>query len=144
LAELAGLSTRSIQRIERGRNGSIETLNALAAVFEVDLSVLNNGGDPMNSATEVTADEKEAIEYVRGIKEFYTHVLMFVVFAIVFPFVFGMSFGFGNPVVRLMLLGFAGWGVGVIVHGLSAYEVIDLFGANWERRLIEQRLGRKL
>ncbi|ENM5859818.1 2TM domain-containing protein, partial [Vibrio mimicus] len=37
-----------------------------------------------------------------------------------------------------------GWGIGVINHGLNAFEVFDLFGAKWEKRQIEKRLGRKL
>jgi transcriptional regulator with XRE-family HTH domain len=40
LAIMAGLSTRTIQRIESGNKASIESLNALASVFEVDISKL--------------------------------------------------------------------------------------------------------
>jgi len=142
LAELAGLSTRSIQRIERGRKGSLETLNALAAVFEVDLSVLQNGERAMNSESEVTADEKDAMEYVRGIKGFYTHVLIYVVFAIVFPSTYGIAYGW--PVVKWMLWGLLGWGIGVTIHGLNAHEIINFLSPKWERQLIERRLGRRL
>ncbi|VTO23486.1 DNA-binding protein [Klebsiella variicola] len=35
LAEMAGLSVRTIQRIENGERPGLETLSALAAVFEV-------------------------------------------------------------------------------------------------------------
>ncbi|HBV40944.1 MAG TPA: DNA-binding protein [Erwinia sp.] len=48
LAELSGLSTRTVQRIERGERPGLETLSALAAVFEVsvtDLSSPENVGD---------------------------------------------------------------------------------------------------
>lgn len=38
----------------------------------------------------------------------------------------------------------AGWFMELLFHGLNAYEVINLFGPNWERRKIEKRLGRKL
>jgi len=34
---------RSIQRIERGQACSLEALNSLAAVFEVERSILNSG-----------------------------------------------------------------------------------------------------
>jgi transcriptional regulator with XRE-family HTH domain len=37
LAELAGLSVRTIQRIENGDRPGLETLSALAAVFEVNV-----------------------------------------------------------------------------------------------------------
>ena len=38
LAELADVSIRTIQRIERGHKPSLETAKALAAVFEVDVT----------------------------------------------------------------------------------------------------------
>lgn len=40
LADMTGLSTRTIQRIESGNKASLESLKALAAVFEVDISTL--------------------------------------------------------------------------------------------------------
>ncbi len=41
LAELASLSVRTIQRIENGEAPSLETLSALAAVFEVSVAELS-------------------------------------------------------------------------------------------------------
>ena len=38
LAEMAGLSVRTIQRIENGERPGLETLSALAAVFEVTVA----------------------------------------------------------------------------------------------------------
>jgi transcriptional regulator with XRE-family HTH domain len=143
VARFAGLSVRSVQRVERGQPGSLETMKALAAVFETDVATLGNGGQEM-SDTVMPADEKEALEYVARIKGFYMHLFMYLLFAIVFLGVFGLAFGFEHPPVRLMMYGFAGWGIGVVVHGLHAYEVIDLLGPNWERRMVERRLGRKL
>jgi transcriptional regulator with XRE-family HTH domain len=40
LAQAAGLSVRTVQRLERGRPGSLETLNAVAAAFDLDISCL--------------------------------------------------------------------------------------------------------
>jgi len=37
-----------------------------------------------------------------------------------------------------------GWGIGVGVHALSVFEVVSLFGPNWEKKQIEKRLKRKL
>lgn len=133
-----------MQRIERGADASLETLKGLAAVFEVDLSTLQAGAEPMQPDTSIAADEKEAIEYVKGIREFYTHLFMFLVFATVFIGAFGTKFGFDNPKVQTMIVAFAGWGLGLVVHGLAAYEVIRFLGPKWERSLIERRLGRRL
>ena len=38
MAELSGLSVRTIQRIERGQTPSMESLKAIALVFDVDFS----------------------------------------------------------------------------------------------------------
>ena len=40
LATMAGLSLRTIQRVESGQSASLETLKSLASVFEVDISKL--------------------------------------------------------------------------------------------------------
>jgi transcriptional regulator with XRE-family HTH domain len=144
LAEFAGLSVRSVQRIERGARPSLESLKSLAAVFEVDIATLTAGDKPMIPDTLATEDELEAIEYVKGVREFYMHAWMFAVFTVVFSLAFGLKFGFDDPKVRFMLLAFGGWFVGLIVHGLAAYEVIRFLGPKWERALIERRLGRKL
>lgn len=152
LAELAGLSVRSIQRIERGSALSLETINALAAVFEVDRSLFTPGETTMETrppqspdstppppptSTPLRSDEAEAMEYVKGLKEFYGHVFLYVTFVTVF----GFAFGFDRPMI---LVGAIGWGIGVIINGLNAFEVIHLFGPNWERRQVEKRLGRRL
>lgn len=40
LATFSGLSTRTIQRIESGNKASLESLKALASVFEIEISTL--------------------------------------------------------------------------------------------------------
>ncbi len=149
LAQLTGLSTRSIQRIERGGALSLETMNSLAAVFGVDRSIFTPGETTVESSTPnphdsppppgtpLRNDEAEAMEYVKGLKEFYGHVLLYVTFVTVF----GFAFGFERPMI---LIGAIGWGIGVIINGLNAFEVIHLFGPGWERRQVEKRLGRRL
>lgn len=57
---------------------------------------------------------------------------------LIFVAVLGGAFGFKHP---LILWGSIGWGIGLVVHGLSVFEVI---GPNWERKQIEKRLGRPL
>lgn len=137
LAELLGVNVRTIQRIERGARSSLETRSALAAVFEVDIETFVEGGMEMADSKQVSRDEHEAIEAVKGIKEFYSHLGMYAIFAIVFSF----SFGLDNPKI---FWGVIGWGIGVIIHGLVVYEVVNVFGPKWEKRMIEKRLGRKL
>jgi transcriptional regulator with XRE-family HTH domain len=48
LAELSGLSVRTIQRLERGQTASVESQKALGAAFEIDFSHLK---EPEMNAT---------------------------------------------------------------------------------------------
>lgn len=137
LAELAAVNVRTIQRMERGKTSALETRSALAAVFEVDISTFDQGATEMAENQYLAAEEREAIEHVKGVKEFYSHVGMYLLFSVVFAF----SFGVDNPTI---LWGIIGWGIGVIVHGLNVYEVINLLRPGWEKRQVEKRLGRKL
>ncbi|MBD3653548.1 helix-turn-helix domain-containing protein [Kangiella sp.] len=159
LAELTGVSTRTIQRIERGQTPSLETKNALAAVFEVDIATFDrptkveSTGEPemnqthnTNTSTDteqtakpvieqVSAEEAEAMEYAKGIKEFYTHLLFFVIFSGVFII---------SGQWEKMIIAWGGWALGLIIHGLVAFEVVNIFSTNLEKRIIEKRLKKKL
>ncbi|WP_376707937.1 2TM domain-containing protein [Kangiella sp. TOML190] len=37
-----------------------------------------------------------------------------------------------------------GWGIGVVFHGLNAFEKLNFFKVSWEKRIAERKLGRKL
>ena len=139
LAEMTGLSARTIQRIERGQKPSLESARAMAAVFEVDLSTFDLGEPQMNEKVIVTEDEQAALAYVKQLKEFYNHALIFTIFTIIILWRRGID----DPVV---VWGLLGWTAGIILHGLMAFEKINFFGfgASWERRQVEKRLGRKL
>lgn len=56
LALLSGLNIRTIQRVERGQNAGLETLNSLAAVFEVDLSQLKQEPDMSQISINASRD----------------------------------------------------------------------------------------
>ena len=137
LAELSGLSVRTIQRIERGQKPGLETAKSLASVFEVKLSTFIEGESIMNDKVELKSDEREAMQYVKGIKEFYSHLMIYVIFSVLTLVFKGIS----DPII---IWGFLGWGVGVVIHGLVAFEKINFIGQSWEKSQIEKRLGRKL
>ena len=68
LAELAGLSVRTVQRIERGRNPSAESLKAIAAVLDVDFGDLREAHMTATADQNVSADEALRSAKVRKIK----------------------------------------------------------------------------
>lgn len=137
LAEVSGLSVRTIQRLERGDKASLETLTALAAVFEVDVPTLSTEA-PMYTPNELSKEERRAIRYVRDLKAFYSHAATYAV--VIFGlFVINLFTGISTPWFIWPMLG---WGVGVAAHGLSVFEVMSLFSPDWEKREIEKRLER--
>ena len=85
LAEIAGLSTRTIQRLENGGRASLETLKCLAAVFESDISSLRENMD-MNTTTNHTtnadagaghrasdclsAEDRAALQFARQLRRY--------------------------------------------------------------------------
>lgn len=161
LAEMTGLSVRTIQRIERGQPASLESQKALAAVFEVDIATFQppelkhtqpqeqQTKEPVMNTTntnestelekrpveEVTDEEADAMEYVKGIKDFYGHIVFYIIFTVIFIFAGKIS---------EMLIPWGAWTLGLILHGLQAYEVINIFKIDWEKKMVEKRLKKKL
>lgn len=137
LAELAGVTVRTIQRIEHGQKPSLETAKALAAVFEVDCSTFTLEHDDMTTQEKLEKEEVRAMGYGKAVKDFLSSVLVYLVLAISF---FALT-GFNEPVLYWI---FGGIGLGLVVQGLMVFEVIRLPFQNLERRVAEKKLGRKL
>ena len=138
LAEICGLSTRTIQRIERGQKPSLESLKSLAAVFEIEVTDLTKE-TAMSQQAQITAEEEKAIVYVRDIKGFYTHLVIYLV-------VIGILTALNlirRPDHIWVTWPAIGWGIGVLMHGLNVFEIINLFGPRWEKRQIDKRLNRR-
>ena len=136
LAEMAGVTSRTIQRIEQGQKPGMETSKALASVFEVDLSIIQPEEHAMNNESKLKDDELDAMLYAKRVKEFYEFLIGYISCAAVFLIVFH-----GHLIVYI-ILGFVG--IALLIQGLIAFEVIGFFGPNWEKKLIEKKLGRKL
>ena len=84
---------------------------------------------------EVTDEEADAMEYVKGIKDFYGHIVFYIIFTVIFIF---------TGKISEMLIPWGAWTLGVIIHGLQAYEFINIFNINWEKKMVEKRLKKKL
>jgi len=139
LSRLSGLSVRTIQRIERGRNPGLESLKSLAAVFEIDVTALQTEADMTDNAN-VLNEEQQVIDHVRDIKAFYSHLIKYIV-VVAGLLIVNLVLTPGYLWIRWVALG---WGIGVLSHGLSVFEVFNFFKPDWEKRQIEKRLGRKL
>ena len=141
LAQASGLSTRTVQRIEAGEPASTETLKSLAAVFEVDFSSLNPEST-MNEATSspTQQQEQEAFEHVRTLRAFYLHLMRYVI-VILGLLAINLIF---SPHRLWVLWVAAGWGIGLLMRAGKIFMPTLLLGADWEKRAVENRLGRPL
>ena len=167
LAELSGLSVRTIQRIERGLPASNETLKSLASVFEIDFSTLQATQEPSMNATlndtlngiftppeplnqnpdpnpttntSVNADEEAAFRHVRKIRGFYGHLAKYVIVIsglVIFNFI-------KSPNHIWVIWPALGWGLGLMFHGMRVFGTMPFMNADWEKRQVEKYLGRKL
>lgn len=140
LAQMSGLSVRTIQRIERNQGSSVESLKSLAAVFEIEFTSLVKESMMTDENDKISADEERAIQQVKEIKGFYTHLVQFVVIVTALAFINHMT----SPVYYWVIWVIIGWGAGIVAHGFTAFEMFSIFRASWEKRQIEKRINRKL
>jgi transcriptional regulator with XRE-family HTH domain len=140
LAELSGLNVRTIQRIEKGQEPSVESLKSLAAVFNVEFSTLKEQG--MDNAVSETqsAEEILAFNQVRKLKDFYIHLAQYVLVIALLTVINALT----TPNRWWVQWVIMGWGIGVFFHWLQISERFSLFGSKWEKEQVEKRLGRKL
>ena len=92
----------------------------------------------------ISADEALALAHVRKIKGFYLHVAQYI---IVLGFLTAVNFytkrhsHYQAYWVTWVALG---WAVGLLLHGLRAFDKIPFLSGERERRQVEKQLGRKL
>ena len=143
LAEVTGLSTRTIQRIENGEPASNETMRALAAVFDIPLSEMRPlpTPDPEQQRKALfSREERRVLREIRKLRGFYIHAAVYVAVNVMLLFI--------NLVPYHKLLWSAGslfgWGIGLFFHGLAVYKPFRRFGAGWERREFEKRMRERM
>jgi transcriptional regulator with XRE-family HTH domain len=140
LAELSGLSVRTVQRLERGQTASMESLKALASVFETDISTLKEPDMDAPRTDGVRPDEALALAHVRKVKGFYAHLVQFIVIMVMLTILNAYT----SPQYWWVAWVALFWGFGVVTHGLQVFDRFNPLNGAWERREVERRLGRKL
>ena len=136
LAEMAGVSSRTIQRIENGCEVSIETIKCLAAVFEVDFNSLRQENNM--SEDILSYAERDAMKYVRGKRFFFIHL---IVYGWVFAFLLTLNLVTGPGYIWVAWPA-VGWGMLLVIHAMSVFGLLPLFSQDWEKRQIEKHLSR--
>lgn len=139
LAELSGLSVRTIQRIEGGQTANTETLKSLASVFEIDFNQLTSEPD-MSTHTVTETEEQLAFAHVRKLKGFYSHLMRYALVISVLCIINLLT----HPQYLWFIWPALGWGIGLCAHASAIFGFSPFFGADWEKRQVEKRLGRPL
>ncbi|MFU1868059.1 helix-turn-helix domain-containing protein [Citrobacter portucalensis] len=127
LAAMSGLSTRTVQRFENGEQASLETLNALAAVFEVSVSELTD----KSSCKNETEDESLMIacRQIEIEKRFYHSVITAVIVNI---FLYALNRAVspdGNWSLWVMGL----WSALITVRGVKTFMLKRLI-TKWQKK----------
>jgi transcriptional regulator with XRE-family HTH domain len=112
LAAISGVSTRTVQRIEKGHPPGLETLKSLAAAFETDIETLNTEKD-MPQVIDANANHTaEAEQNRRGLKlHLWTYAIMLSVLTALNLFL--------TPGDWWILWVAGAWSVGVVLHILT-------------------------
>ncbi|AUC80728.1 helix-turn-helix domain-containing protein [Lacinutrix sp. Bg11-31] len=130
LAEMSGLSIRTIQRIENGENAGLESLKSLAAVFETNI-------EDSNKKEEVDQIRKEET-YIQKLKGFYKLLGLSLINLILFFFIaVNDSDSEGWWLFIYMLIT---W---IAFLGIYSFISFDFFGEEWKRKMIDKKFKKK-
>lgn len=128
LAEMSGLSIRTIQRIENGENAGLESLKSLASVFETDL----NNTDKKGELEQIKKEEA----YIQNLKGFYK-LLAIAIVSLIVPIVIAFNDPiFWNAALWMLFT----W---VLLLGIYALNVFDFFGEEWKRKKIAKKFKKE-
>ena len=106
--------------------------------FKVKLPLLTQKTKTMERTNkdEIRANKYfRAVERVNEIKEFYGNVISF---CIVIPFLIFIYYRFTPGVFEWYWFAIFGWGIGLVFHGLKAFNYGPFLGRDWEDRKIKE------
>jgi transcriptional regulator with XRE-family HTH domain len=128
LAEMSGLSIRTIQRIENGENAGLESLKSLAAVFEINIA----DSDKKQELEQIRKEE----EYVQNVKGFYK-LLTIAMLSLIVPLILAISDSSNWNIFLWIALS---W---IALLGIYSLNIFDFFGDEWKRKLIKNKFKKK-
>lgn len=130
LAEMSGLSIRTIQRIESGENAGLESLKSLASVFEINIT----DSDKKEEIEQIRKEE----EYVQNVKGFYK-ILALAIFSL-FTFFIIAIFESDSEGWFLFFYMLVFWAIFLGVYSLNYF---DFFGEEWKRKIIKRKFKKE-
>ncbi len=136
LAELAGVSVRTIQRIENGDRPALETLSALAAVFEVNVAEIS-GDSPEGHEESLDLRIEQAKARVQQESRFFRSLSVAVVVCALLAVLNWLTGSGSYWSVWVAII----WGALLAVKGLRLFVFSEWINSWRQARL--QRLLRK-
>ena len=129
LAQMSGLSIRTIQRIERDQKAGLESLKALSAVFDIEISELQREAvDAVGIVTAEQDDQTRKEAYAEGVIGIYK-LAGLAIFCLVSTFVFVVDDTTGWGFIGLLAVSWA------VIIGVYALNTFDLFGDEWKSKI---------
>ncbi|MEB5836953.1 helix-turn-helix domain-containing protein [Pantoea dispersa] len=135
LAELSGLSVRTVQRIENGDQPSLETLSALAAVFEVSVADLSSSDAHGDNALDqrIVEAKSNLAEEGRFYRSVITAVIVCALLLVLNHFTAPAS------VWSLWVSGI--WFALLVIRGMRTFVFRGLI-SRWQQKRLRQMLRR--
>ncbi|CAI0774706.1 helix-turn-helix domain-containing protein [Serratia quinivorans] len=136
LATIAGLSTRTVQRIENGEQASLETLTAIASAMGLQI------GDLYQPAQQDNSDNNnQAEQVIRRQVEAETKLLsMAVRFACIGLMLFVINW-FTHPQYLWSLWAIGGMSIALVMRATRTLLLRDVF-SRWQQQRLAEKLRR--
>jgi len=130
LAEMSGLSIRTIQRIENGENAGLESLKSLGAVFEINIE----DSDKKKEIEQIRKEEG----YVQNVKWFYGFLALAILNLVIF-FIIALfdSDSEGWYLFFYMAIFYA------LALGAASLNIFGFFGKEWKKKMIDKKFKKK-
>jgi transcriptional regulator with XRE-family HTH domain len=143
LAMHAGVSARTIQRLENGKRASLETLKCLAAVFETTVSELVKEQTMTPTITKSTENdalqaeaEKQAIAYVQNVKAFHMNWISAIV---ILPVLYILNQRLSPEFDWFFIVALC-WGGAIALHALVIFGMFSVLGGEWEQKQFQSKM----
>lgn len=141
LAQMSGLSVRTIQRIEQGKKAGLESMKCLAAVFETDVANLIQENTMANDIdkTALRREEAEAYDYVQNLKGFH---LNWICYLIVIPGLYLLNI-YVTPDELWVIYPAIAWLFAIGLHAAVIFGLFHVFGNRWEQKHMDRYMDRR-
>ncbi|MET4559488.1 2TM domain-containing protein [Lysinibacillus parviboronicapiens] len=82
---------------------------------------------------------ENSIKRVRALKNFYIHLFVYIIVNIGLIIINLFSSQDGIWFIYTLL----GWGIGIVVHGITVFSRGRIFGDEWEKKQLEKYMNKK-